>query len=272
MKRLFTIIAITWAAVSCGNKLSLPEDPQVSQSGRYEFSAQVASLADALVWTEGKAIGVYGSVKGANAKYVPYNEYHGKSGIVKLYGAAVEGDCVAYFPYCEEGNAPVAEGLCPYKAVQQYYPSASEHYSANVVLVAKEVDGRFDLEHRAGLVRFEVDIDFEGEVKGVRLISGLNSLSGNFPVDADGEIKDAGNTVTIRGMGKASGKFDVWFVLPAGSYETLQLMVMTDKTDMTKPVNGIVPVRAGEVTNMTVVDEAYEYTGSDFEKIPGIFD
>jgi hypothetical protein len=33
-----------------------------------------------------------------------------------------------------------------------------------------------------------------------------------------------------------------------------------------------VPVRAGEVTNLTVVDEAYEYTGSDFEKIPGIFD
>jgi hypothetical protein len=73
-------------------------------------------------------------------------------------------------------------------------------------------------------------------------------------------------------MGKASGKLEVWFVLPAGSYDTLQLVVMTDQTNMTKPVNGVVPVRAGEVTNMTVVDEAYEYTGSDFEKIPGIFD
>ena len=37
-------------------------------------------------------------------------------------------------------------------------------------------------------------------------------------------------------------------------------------------LNGVVPVRAGEVTPMTVVDEAYEYTGSDFIIIPEIFD
>ena len=272
MKRLFTIIAITWAAVSCGNKLSLPEDPQVPQSGRYEFSAQVASLSDALVWTEGKAMGVYGTVKGVNAKYVPYNEFHGKSGLVKLYGAEVDGDLVAYFPYSEEGHAAVAEAKCPYKSVQQYFSTAAEHYTGNVVLAARESDGMFDFVHKAGLIRFEVDVDFDGEVKGVQLVSGLNVLSGNFPLEADGEISDAENVVTVRGMGKTSGKFDVWFVLPAGSYETLQVVVMTDQTNMTKPVNGVVPVRAGEVTNMTVVDEAYEYTGSDFEKIPGIFD
>ena len=272
MKRLFTIIAITWAAVSCGNKLSLPEDPQVPQSGRYEFSAQVASLSEALVWTEGKAMGVYGTVKGENTKYVPYNEYHGKSGLVKLYGAEVEGDLMAYFPYNEQGYAAVAEGKCPYRSVQKYYPSAAEHYAGNVVLVAKETDGKFDFVHKAGLIRFEINVDFDGEVKAVQLSSGLNVLCGNFPLDADGEVSEGENVVTVRGMGKTSGKFDVWFMLPAGSYETLQVVVMTDQTNMTKPVNGVVPVRAGEVTNMTVVDEAYEYTGSDFEKIPGIFD
>ena len=272
MKRLYTIIAITWAAVSCGNKLSLPEDPQVPQTGRYEFSAQVASLSDALVWTEGKAMGVYGTVRGENAKYVPYNEYYGQSGLVKLYGAEVEGELMAYFPYNEQGYAVVAEGRCPYKSVQKYHSSAAEHYAANVVLVAKEVEGKFDFVHKAGLIRFEVDVDFDGEVKGVQLVSGLNVLSGNFPLEADGEISDAENVVTVRGMGKTAGKFDVWVVLPAGSYETLQVVVMTDQTNMTKPVNGVVPVRAGEVTNLTVVDEAYEYTGSDFEKIPGIFD
>lgn len=272
MKRLFTIIAITWAAVSCGNKLSLPEDPQVPQSARYEFSAQVASLSEALIWTEGKAMGVYGTVKGVNAKYVPYNEFHGKSGLVKLYGAEVDGDLVAYFPYSETGYPAVAEVKCPYKSVQQYYPSAAEHYVGNVVLAARESDGMFDFVHKAGLIRFEINVDFDGEVKAVQLSSGLNVLCGNFPLDADGEVSEGENVVTVRGMGKTSGKFDVWFVLPAGSYETLQVVVMTDQTNMTKPVNGVVPVRAGEVTNMTVVDEAYEYTGSDFEKIPGIFD
>ena len=272
MKRLFTIITIAWSVASCAGKLELPEDPQVTQTGRYEFTAQVASLADPIVWTEGKAVGVYGSVKGDNAKYVPYNEFSGKSGQVKLYGEAVEGEVVAYFPYSAEGYAAVAQGKCPYNPVQNYYPTAAEHYASNVVLVADEKDGNFDFIHRAGLLHFEVNVDFEGEVKSLQLISGLNALSGNFPLDAEDEITDPEQTVTVRGMGKPIGKFDVWFVLPAGSYETLQLVVMTDQNNLTKPVNGVVPVRAGEVTNMTVVDEAYEYTGSDFEKIPGIFD
>ena len=272
MKRLFTIITIIWVAVSCGTKLSLPDDPQLSQTGRYEFSAQVASLSEALVWTEGKAIGVYGTQKGVNAKYVPYNEFHGQSGLVKLYGAEVDGDLVAYFPYCEEGYAAVGEAKCPYKSVQQYYPSAAEHYAANVVLAAKESDGMFDFVHRAGLLRFEVDVDFDGEVKGIQLVSGMNVLCGNFPLEAEDEVSEGEKVVTVRGMGKQAGKFDVWVVLPAGSYETLQVVVVTDQTNLTKPVNGVVPVRAGEVTNLTVVDEAYEYTGSDFEKIPGIFD
>ena len=272
MKRLLSIIAISCIAASCSGKLSLPEDPEVVQNGRYEFTAQVASLSDPIIWTEGKAVGVYGAVSGINAKYVPYNEFYGKSGLVRLYGAAVEGESVAYFPYCEEGYVAVAQGKCPYKTVQQYYPSAAEHYSNNVVLAAKETDGQFDFVHRAGLVRFEVDVDFEGEVKGVSLVSGLGLLSGNFPLDSEDEVTEGSNTVTVRGMGKSSGKFDVWFLLPAASYETLQLVVMTDEKNMTKPVNGVVPVVAGEVTNMTVVDEAYEYTGSDFEKIPGIFD
>ena len=272
MKRLFTIIAITWVVASCGGKIDLPDDPQVSQSGRYEFTAQVASLDDPLVWNEGKSVGVYGSVKGQNSKYVPYSQFYGQSGQVKLYGEAVDGDIIAYFPYTAEGYAAVSEGKCPYRSVQNYYPSAAEHYAANVVLVAKEDNGNFDFVHRAGLIHFEVNVDFDGEVKGVQLVSGLNALSGNFPLTLDEEISDPHQTVTVRGMGKPLGKFDVWFVLPAGSYETLQLVVNTDITSLTKPVRGTVPVRAGEVTNMTVVDETYEYTGSDFEKIPGIFD
>ena len=78
MKRLLSIIAISCIAASCSGKLSLPEDPEVVQNGRYEFTAQVASLSDPIIWTEGKAVGVYGAVSGINAKYVPYNEFYGK--------------------------------------------------------------------------------------------------------------------------------------------------------------------------------------------------
>lgn len=274
MKKLYMILTVAVIASGCYGRLDLPADPQVPESMRYEISAQVASLSDAYLWKEGSAVGVYGSVKGENAKYVPYSTYIGKTGLVGLYGAEVDGDIYAYFPYNPVGYAAVAEGRCPYSPIQQYRTSAAEHYATNVVLVAAEESGALDFVHRAGLVHFSVDVDVEGEVKGVMLSSALASLSGNFSIDSAAEplVTDAVNSVTVRGMGRPQGKFDVWFLLPAGEYEALQLVVMTDEAELTKPINGSVPVVAGEVTRMTVVDEAYEYTGSDFEIIGGIFD
>ena len=274
IKRLLVLFAVILTAAGCGS-LELPEDPKVPQAKCYEVSAQVSSLSGEFIWTEGKAIGVYGSLKGSNAKYVPYNEYHGQGGLVRLYGEEVDGNLVAYFPYKEDGYASIAEERCPYQAVQQYCATAAEHYSRNVVLAAKASDGNFNFIHKAGLIRFTVNMEFDGEVKSVRLVSGVNTLCGNFPIDADSgqEVTAPGNTLTVRGMGKAQGRsFDVWFALPEGIYEALQLVICTDQTELSKPVNGTVPVRAGEVTNMTVKDESYEYTGSDFEIIGGIFD
>lgn len=274
MKKLYMILTIAAMAAGCGGRLDLPEDPQVPQAARFEISAQVASLSDAYVWKEGSAVGVYGSLKGENAKYVPYNDQFGKTGLVGLYGVEVDGDVYAYFPYKPEGYVAVAQGRCPYSSVQQYRSSAAAHYSANAVLVAAEKDGLLDFVHRAGLVRFEVNVDVAGEIKSIRLSSALNALCGNFALDAEDEtpVTEAGASVTVRGMGKQTGAFDVWVLLPAGEYEALQFVVVTDEEQLTKPVNGTVPVRAGEVTNMSVVDEAYEYTGSDFEIIGGIFD
>ena len=274
MKKIYMLLSLAVVASGCGGRLDLPEEPDVPKAVRYELSAQVSSLSDVYVWKEGSAVGVYGSSKGDNAKYVPYNGFHGKTGLVELYGPEVDGTIYGYFPYNSEGYAAVAEGRCPYVPVQQYRTSAAGHYSANAVLVAAEIDGVLDFAHRAGLVHFSVNVDVEGQVKGVMLSSALDPLCGNFSIDPEDEspVTDAGNTVTVRGMGKPQGKFDVWFLLPAGEYEALQLVVMTDQTQLTKPVNGKVPVSAGEVTKMTVVDEAYEYTGSDFEIIGGIFD
>lgn len=274
MKRLLVLFAVILVSAGCGG-LDLPEDPKVPQATCFEVSAQISSLSGEFIWSEGRAIGVYGSEKGSNAKYVAYNEYHGQSGLVRLYGEEVDGELVAYFPYREEGYEAVAQGLCPYLPVQQYCSSASDHYARNIVLASKAYDGKFSFQHKAGLIRFTVNIDREGEVKSVRLVSGVNALCGNFPIDAnsDQEVMAPGNTLTVRGMGMAQGNsFDVWFALPEGTYEALQLSVNTDKAELSKPVNGTVPVRAGEVTNMTVKDESYEYTGSDFEIIGGIFD
>ena len=274
MKKIYIILSVALAAAACSGKLSLPEQPDMPDSRTFEISAEVSSYSGEFLWNPGMSIGVYGSVLGSNARYVPYNEYIGKSGVVRMYGPEVEGNLNAYYPYRAEGYEAVASGRVPYASVQAYRPSAAGHFTENTVLVASQEDGVFDFAIRSGLVKFEVDVDYVGEVKSVVLVSGLNYLSGNFAIDPEDEqpVTDGGNTLTVRGMGIQSGKFDVFFALPAGSYETLQLTVHTDGVSVTKPVNGVVPVRAGEVTSMTAVDETYEYTGSDFIIIPGIFD
>ena len=274
MKRIFIIFSALCAAVSCAGNLNLPSEPKTPQSGIFEVSAQVSSYSGEFLWNEGNAIGVYGTVEGANAKYVPYDSYLGKAGLVKMYGPEVDGTLTAYFPYCAEGYPGVALGRVPYASVQEYRQSAGEHFTANTVFASRLEDGLFDFEIRSGLVKFEVETSYTGEIKGVDLISGSDWLCGNFSLDSDAEepVTQGGKSVSVRGMGVRTEKFDVWIALPAGSYQALQLVVRTDAETVTKPVNGVVPVRAGEVTSMTVVDEAYEYTGSDFVIIPGIFD
>ena len=274
MKKIFIILSVALTAAACSGKLNIPDQPEVPASKTFELSANMSSYSGEFLWSPGKAIGIYGSLQGSNAKYVPYNEYLGKGGVIKMYGPEVDGTLYAYFPYSAEGYEAVADGLVPYASVQTYRASAAEHFSENTVLVAQQENGVFDFAIRSGLVKFEVDVDFAGEVKSVVLVSGLNYLSGNFAIDpqADQPVTEGGKTLTVCGMGVQNGKFDVYFALPEGSYETLQLSVHTDAESVSKPVNGVVPVRAGEVTSMTVVDEAYEYTGSDFIIIPEIFD
>lgn len=274
MNKLYVILLSVLAASGCGGRIDFPEVPDVPKATRYEVFAQIASLSGDFIWSQDEAIGVYGNVKGTNARYVPYNDFIGESGFVKLYGEEVDGELMGYYPYSDDGLAAVAEGRCPYSAVQQYRKSAAEHYSANAVLVATEIDGNLDFVHRAGLVHFNVNVEVEGQVKSVDLVSSGAPLCGNFSIDPEDEnpVTSGGFSVTVRGMGKAQGSFDVWILLPAGEYTALQLVVVTDETKLTRPVNGSVPVHAGEVTDMTVVDEAYEYTGSGFEIIEGIFD
>ena len=93
------LLSLAVVASGCGGRLDLPEEPDVPKAVRYELSAQVSSLSDVYVWKEGSAVGVYGSSKGDNAKYVPYNGFHGKTGLVELYGPEVDGTIYGYFPY-----------------------------------------------------------------------------------------------------------------------------------------------------------------------------
>ena len=60
MKRLLVLFAVILVSAGCGG-LDLPEDPKVPQATCFEVSAQISSLSGEFIWSEGRAIGVYGS-------------------------------------------------------------------------------------------------------------------------------------------------------------------------------------------------------------------
>lgn len=265
------ILLITAALVlgACSAKGLLKPDPEVTVKGTVSLQA---SMGQDHMWKGTDAVGVYGSKMGTNAKYVPVEASLGKSGTATLYGSAVDGEIVAYYPYSSKGMAALKDGYAILPAIQEYRPGAASALTSNAVAFARGVDGLLSLDYKVGVVHFKVAAKFIGEVKSVVLSSFYDILSGPMDID-DGTMSQEGEkSVCIRGIGKPEGAFDVWVVLPCGTYSSLEMTIVSDRDNIVKSVRGSIPVEDGKVAETILKDEAYEYAGSDYIVIRGEFD
>lgn len=269
MKKILILFSTAVLLASCSAKSLLKPDPEVQESGTVSVSATIP--ADH-IWSGNDAIGIYGTVKGTNARFVPFSSCLGKDGQATLYGSAVDGELVAYYPYSYGGVPTLTEGLVVLPQIQSYCRDAFSQVISNTVAVARGKEGVFDLDFLVGAVHFKVSAKFSGEVKSVTLSSISDVLSGEMSID-DGSMSESGlKSVAVRGIGRPEGEFDLWVMLPVGNYSGLEMTIISDEGSVVKSVRGSIPVEKGRVSETVVKDEAFEYAGSDYEVIPGIFD
>ena len=87
MKKTLILFSMATVLASCSAKNLLKPDPDVQESGTVSVSATIP--ADH-IWSGNDAIGIYGTVKGTNARFVPFSSCLGKDGQATLYGSAVD--------------------------------------------------------------------------------------------------------------------------------------------------------------------------------------
>lgn len=269
MKKILILFSTAVLLASCSAKSLLKPDPEVRESGTVYVPATIS--ADH-IWSGNDAVGIYGFLKGVNTKFVPLSSCFGQGGKATLYGAAVDGGLVAYYPYSNDGVPTLTEGFVVLPQIQKYCRDAFSQITGNTFAVARGKDGVLNLEYLVGVVHFKVSAKFSGEVKSVTLSSISDVLSGEMSID-DGSMLESGpGSVSVRGIGKREGEFDLWVMLPCGTYSGLEMTINSDAGSVVKSVRGSIPVEKGRVSETVVKDEAFEYTGSDYEVIPGNFD
>lgn len=281
MKKILYSLAIMVFAASCAKYTPEP-DPEVPDGGTVTVSASVADVfGTPFTWSETDAIGIYNMEKTlSNVMYVPMNAYVGKTGEATLYGSEISGSLVAYYPYSDKGSSAVSEGRIPLAASQRYCDNALSQIMDNLILLANGVDGKFNFECPTGALHLSLAFEMEGDdiVKAATLRSPAAFVSGKLSIAEDVEemITDGGNDLTIYGISRKvspSDAVDIWFPVPAGEYKFLELHLLTSSgINVVKPVPGTFIVKKGKITEAAVGDDRNDYSGSDFEIIPGTFD
>ena len=206
MKKTLSAICLLLSLVSCTKKLQVRPDPSVDAEGRTSVVASVDDFAgEAFVWPASARIGIYDSEGRSNCRYTLMNEFAGKSGEVSLYGAAVSGPLVAYYPFTEKGYSCIADRRQPVLREQKAGSSAMEHLALNTVLVAEDEDGVFRFSWRngcTGLLHLTLKCPLEGAVEKVVFQCPGAPLAGNVALDPDAEplVTDGSAVLTLTAV------------------------------------------------------------------------
>lgn len=272
MKNKVSIIIVAFAALSCTEKLVLPEEPVVTSTNLLEFNSP-------LMWTTDSKVGVYGSEEGDNASYVPMNEFIGTTGTARLYGASVNGVITAYYPYNEAGYPGLKSGTLIFGSQQRYCTSAEAQLVSNSVMVGSgSVDDQIPLAWMAGVMHFRLNTDLAGDITGATLESASCDLSGTFAMNpaVSPRLYGGGRTLSLTGLyveeTGASRPVDLWFVLPIGEYRDLSISIYSAKGLYARRVGGTYSVEGGKLTEVTGVDVYTPVEGGDLPAVPGEFD
>lgn len=240
MKRVFSIVILLAAAVSCQKQETVSE-PVIE--GHSLFVADVETLAFwngnsyEHLWTEGVNIGVYASEQGSNCEYILKRAYYDSRGEVEFYGPKVKGDVImAYYPYDAEMDASLGRFPMTVSSEQTYDSDVYAQFLSTTGLFARYdlySDGKMHFEYPLGCMA--VTIDYPITVKSMLLECASRNLAGRGYVDEELnlEMSDTGSA-SIRlecGEGIVSTPDDsktFYIMLPPGTYPDRDLTLTVE--------------------------------------------
>lgn len=196
MRKYLLYISAFIALASCVKKV--PEElTPVSPDGRTTVEAKIESLLlgeDSRTWPEGAAIGVSGSVSGANEKYFLRKADASLSDAV-FYGPKVKGDVCAYYPWDPSytgawGRMTVA--LDNRQAFIETNGPKEQFLTYSPMAYGFEKDGKLYFCYPFGVLAIKVALDEDLFVEGITLRSETLPFAGTGTVSAEGVEFGAG--------------------------------------------------------------------------------
>lgn len=256
MKRIYSIIILA-ACIACTQL----ENAGYDSLERTVFSAVVENGPD---WQEGDMLGLYGSEKGTNERYVVTKASTGKSDTAEIYGPVVRGSrFMAYFPYDPEYVGGSADALPMMLASSQKYDAdMMTQYWNHVPMAAGSLgeDGVFHLVYPLGIFSVEIELDKQWTVESMTLESKTKPLSGEVYIKEGGEIAvtyASSKSVDLDcgecGVSIAEAKY--YFIVPPGIYPSKDLVLYVQTIEdgqKTIPLAEDVVVRRLETTDYKV--------------------
>lgn len=245
---IITMISAVCLLASC----SLPEGKDifdVPQDGYTLFEADfedltIAGTTGEMIWERGIGIGVYGSSKGENERYILKKALDGKA-MGEFYGSEVSGEKItAYYPYSEDyalynghmmfslsnvqafdGTSDVFEQFCKY---------------AGYAYAFKGDDNSLHFRYASGVLSIEVHLSNTETVRSIALTSdsplaGVGSIGDDMTVSLSQTssktiLLDCGTGVVSRN-GETYTRYPV--VIPAGTYMNVSaLLTLEDGTEI----------------------------------------
>ena len=231
-KRLSILTLLCLAAPCCTREV--PADlPDVEPGLQTVLSADIESLLlgeERRTWPDGACIGVFGSDRGDNEKYLLRRADAGLSSAL-FYGPAVGGDVVAaYYPYRADYSAAAGEMNVQVDAASgqflRYCPQA----------YAFLADGALKFRYPCGMLAVQLALDEDLTVLSVACSSASRALAGIGTVDADGlALADGALQEVVLSCGggvpsrDAAGNITPFYlVLAPGCYDDLSVRIALD--------------------------------------------
>ncbi len=207
----------------------------------YDPSGSVIPGAEEYEWKEDSVLGIYDSDGQCNVRYNIRKAYVGKTGKAFFYGKEVTPALWATLGYYDEGF--------PLMKVQPYCTNPYAQMMEGNIFVAETDADDFDFICRTGLLELECAVQLEGVVEDVRFSGSATS-------------------VTVSGIGRKCTTAEpliVYIVLMPGEYENcMASFTMADGTVISKPIDGVVSIKASNMSSAHVSAKNYEYGNEDF--------
>lgn len=295
MKSLLCIVAMfSLALVSCTE--TLPEKELPNDNGSDVITMIKATVEplhlkghDAVgnySWNNDHKIGIYGTSKGVNERYLPVRSTTGDNEAF-FFGNEVGGDLTVYMPYLSEGIPAGKEGRVSIPAKQQFYADPCDHLMYNSEFLANVVGDEVTFGYHSGLLQIDVQYDIQNIV-AVKLLVGNISASSEFSDYCVGDIAITTDVETILTNGIAemsvvgfpegthseiSNPLTLYAALAPGVYEGFVVEVSNATETFSAPVKGPFVVETCGLAEKVCVAKKVENDNNipDFEGENGEF-